>query len=49
MLQAKIEISSGKTGLKFSPQATKMWQLHQDAGGTLERKRTPNSGATAPD
>ena len=49
MLQTKIKISSGKVGLKISPQATTMWQPHQGAGGTLERKGTPNSGATAPD
>ena len=36
-------------GLKLSPQATTMWQPHQDAGGTLERKGTLSSGATAPD
>jgi len=48
-VQTKIKISSGKVGLKLSPQATTMWQPRKDAGGSLERKGAPNSGATTPD
>ena len=34
----KTEISSGKVGIKTPPEATEMWQPHQEASGALGRK-----------
>jgi len=39
VLFENIEISSGKVGEKNPPQATEMWQPHQEASGACSRKK----------